>query len=94
MPRKGVSTSDVDTPMIKPGGFAADSAAARTSNQPTPYIEGGKAHRWCADFPIPHIWVDSEPPRVTTVGPEPPRATPSHPESPRTDPDNLPRGVS
>ena len=90
--RKRVSTCDVDTPMIKQGGLAADSAAAQTSNQTTPYMEGGKAHRCCAELPIPIFG-------STPSHPESSPSVRSHPESSgviRSHPDPTPsdlRGV-
>ena len=39
---KGVSTCDVDAPMIKLGGFGGYADKQPTNTKPIPYMEGGK----------------------------------------------------
>ena len=61
--RKGVSTCDVDAPMIKLGGFGGCADKQPTNTKSTPCMEGGKARRCCADFPIPPFGLTLSHPR-------------------------------
>ena len=49
--RKGVSTCDVDAPMIKLGGFGGCPDKQPTNTKLTPYMEGGKAHKGLCGLP-------------------------------------------